>query len=240
MTKSKPIKLSRSSINLFQQCHRCFYLKIKHKISQPPTPKISLNLKVDELLKNEFDTFRLSGSAHPIMKQISNHILPFQHPNLQQWRHNFTGIRFLHTKYNFLLFGAVDDLWFDQQSQSIIIIDYKATSSQYPPSKDRLNDYNYQLSFYNWLFQQNHFQTYHTNYILLANAHTSEKVFQNNLHFSTQLLSLPHNPDWIDETLSQIYDLLNKQNLPLETPSCLYCKYYSKIQQKTSQSSLPF
>ena len=51
-------KLSRSKIDLFVECPRCFYLDNKLGVSRPKGPSFTLNIAVDALLKREFDTHR--------------------------------------------------------------------------------------------------------------------------------------------------------------------------------------
>lgn len=54
--KSKePFKISRSKIDLFLNCPRCFFMDRVLGISQPPGYPFSLNSAVDHLLKKEFD-----------------------------------------------------------------------------------------------------------------------------------------------------------------------------------------
>ncbi|MEJ2441526.1 MAG: hypothetical protein P8Y06_01235 [Patescibacteria group bacterium] len=64
-----PFKLSRSKIDLFLQCPRCFYLDVRLGIKRPSLPGFTLNLAVDELLKKEFDLLRKKGQAHELMKK---------------------------------------------------------------------------------------------------------------------------------------------------------------------------
>ena len=61
-------KLSRSKIDLFTECERCFYLDNKLGISRPRGPAFTLNIAVDALLKKEFDAHRSEGTQHSIMK----------------------------------------------------------------------------------------------------------------------------------------------------------------------------
>ena len=61
-------RLSRSKIDLFLNCPRCFYLDRKLGVAQPPGYPFSLNSAVDKLLKKEFDIHRVNGTAHPLMK----------------------------------------------------------------------------------------------------------------------------------------------------------------------------
>ena len=72
-----PYKLSRSKIELFVQCPRCFWLDARMRIKRPSGPPFSLNKAVDELLKKEFDTYRKSAKAHPIMLDNQIKAVPY-------------------------------------------------------------------------------------------------------------------------------------------------------------------
>lgn len=54
----KRFKLSRSKLELFTNCPRCYYLDRRLGIGQPPGFPFNLNSAVDALLKNEFDRYR--------------------------------------------------------------------------------------------------------------------------------------------------------------------------------------
>ena len=110
-TSTSPFKLSRSKIELFIECPRCFYLDVKLGISRPPMLPFTLNNAVDELLKREFDQFRKAKKVHPLLSIHKIDATLFDHHSLDEWRENFKGITFHHTPTNFLVSGAIDDLW---------------------------------------------------------------------------------------------------------------------------------
>ena len=60
-----PFMVSRSKIDLFMECPRCFYLDQRLGIKRPPGFPLSLNSSVDPLLKNEFDIHRAKAKALP-------------------------------------------------------------------------------------------------------------------------------------------------------------------------------
>jgi hypothetical protein len=66
---SKPFKLSRSKIELFIECQRCFYIDRRLGVGRPPGFPFNLNSAVDALLKNEFDTCRVKGLKHPLIEK---------------------------------------------------------------------------------------------------------------------------------------------------------------------------
>lgn len=111
---SHPFKVSRSGIESFIECPRCFYLDRKLGIARPGGLPFNLNSSVDALLKKEFDIYRESKSTHPLMKEYSIDAIPYSHPDLETWRENFKGIQFHHKATNLLITGAVDDIWINR------------------------------------------------------------------------------------------------------------------------------
>ena len=67
--KSKSFyRLSRTKLENFLRCARCFYLDRRLGVSQPPGFPFNLNSAVDELLKREFDDYRTKQEPHPFMQ----------------------------------------------------------------------------------------------------------------------------------------------------------------------------
>src|SRR3954468_15238086 len=90
--QSALFKVSRSKIELFTQCPRCFWLDVRLKISRPSSPPFNINKAIDELFKKEFDVYRLKGEPHPMMTDNQIKAVPFRHADLEKWRANFTGV----------------------------------------------------------------------------------------------------------------------------------------------------
>jgi len=53
----KPFKLSRSKVDNYISCQRCFYIDRRLGVGQPPGFPFNINSAVDELLKKEFNPF---------------------------------------------------------------------------------------------------------------------------------------------------------------------------------------
>ena len=66
---------------------------------------------VDLELKQEFDIHRENGDPHPLIEKYGIDARPVPHEDLDKWRHNFTGVQYLHEPTNLLIYGAIDDLW---------------------------------------------------------------------------------------------------------------------------------
>ena len=104
-------KLSRSKLELFTQCPRCFYLDRRLGVGRVGFPAFTLNSATDTLLKKEFDIHRADQTPHRLMAANNIDAVPFQHEMIDEWRENFKGVQYLHEPTNLLITGAVDDLW---------------------------------------------------------------------------------------------------------------------------------
>ncbi|MDD3156417.1 MAG: hypothetical protein PHP14_03375 [Candidatus Pacebacteria bacterium] len=80
----QPFKLSRTKIENFIKCPRCFYLDRKLGISQPPGYPFTLNSAVDALLKKEFDVYRADQKIHPLMATYGVKAVPFKNGKMDE------------------------------------------------------------------------------------------------------------------------------------------------------------
>ena len=128
---SESYAISRSKIDLFINCPRCFYLDRKLGLAQPSMPSWPLNSAVDYLLKQEFDYYRKLQLPHPIMVQYGIDAVPFSHPDLPFWRddvYHYVGASVVDEQTGFQVQGIIDDVWITPQGE-LNIVDYKATST---------------------------------------------------------------------------------------------------------------
>jgi hypothetical protein len=224
----KPYKLSRSGIENFIRCNRCFYLDRKCGTKQPAGFPYTLNNAVDALLKKEFDQYRLEGKPHPYLIEYGIDAIPFAHANLDTWRTNQSGIKYHHALTNFVVMGAVDDVWMNHQGE-LIIVDYKATSVDKEVTLDDRDSYKRQMEIYQWLFRKNGFSVSNTAYFVCCNGDKGKSGFDNALHFKTSLLPYEGDDSWVEETLLAIKTCLMNDALPEPSQSCDYCSYYTAV-----------
>ena len=226
-TTSEPFKLSRFKVQLFLECARCFYLDRRRGVSRPDGPPFSLNSTVDLLLKRELDACRAQGVPHPIMIQNGIEAVPFQHPELDTWRDALHGgLQWHHSSTNFLLTGAVDDLW-QGSDGSLIVVDYKATSTEKTISIEHSwhGSYQRQAEFYQWLLRKNGFTVSSTAYFVYANAHRSRTAFDRSLTFDLLLLPYGGSDDWVEEALTDAKACLCEETPPPSARGCVWCEY---------------
>ncbi len=221
--------LSRSKIELFMQCPKCFYLDRVHGIARPQFPAFLLNSAVDELFKKEFDMYRSKGEPHPIMQEYGINAVPYQHPELDKWRHNFTGVRTIHAATNFELFGAVDDIWITPE-QELYVVDYKSTSKDEAITLEDgwKEGYKRQLEIYQWLLRQKGFKVSDKGFFVYANGRKDRDAFDATLDFDVTLLEYVGSTDWVEGTLLKIKKILDSESIPEAHRDCEHCEYVQK------------
>jgi hypothetical protein len=223
---SKAHKISRSKIDLFIECPRCFYLDARRGVGRPPGFPFNLNSAVDALLKKEFDIHRAKQTKHPLMESYKIDAVPFAHDKMGEWRENFVGVQFLHRETNFLITGAVDDVWKNPQDE-LIVVDYKATSKTSPITLDApwQDGYKRQMEVYQWLLRKNKFTVSDTGYFVYCNGKRDAAAFDKKLEFEVQVIGYTGNADWIEPTLTKIKRALISAELPESGANCDYCAY---------------
>lgn len=227
-----PFKISRSKIDLFVECPRCFYLDQRLGIKRPDMPGFSLNIAVDTLLKKEFDIHRAAGTPHPLMKTYKLDAVPFFHEKLEEWRDALRhGISCLHRETNLFVRGGIDDVW-AAPSGELFIVDYKATAKEKDPDIDGEYQvaYKRQMEVYQWLFRQNGFKVSSTGYFVYVNGKSDRKAFDGKLEFDVFLIPYTGDDSWVSKTLEQIKQCLLDSRIPLAAETCKYCSYTKLVQ----------
>lgn len=229
--QTEAFKVSRSKIELFKQCPRCFYLDTRLKIKRPSGPPFNINKTIDELYKKEFDRHRIAGTPHPIMADNQIKAVPYQHKDLDTWRYNFTGVTALHKPTNLHVFGAIDDVWINDEGE-LIVVDYKATSKNKEVSidSDWQISYKRQLEVYQWLLRQNGFKVSNIGYFVYTNARVDVESFGDKLEFYTKLIPYTGSDSWVEPTLQKMKDCMEDDAMPpvgmaaMGGP-CDFCEY---------------
>ena len=225
-------RLSRSKIELFTECERCFYIDNKLGTGRPRGPAFTINVAVDALLKKEFDTHRVGKTAHPLMKRYGIDAIPFSHEKMDVWRENFKGIEYIHAPTGFTISGAVDDIWVTPKGE-LIVVDYKATSKG--GSIETLSDsswepqYKRQIGIYQWLLRQLGFTVSNRGYFVYANAGTDAEAFDGKLEFEVTIVPCDGYSEWVDEALPRIKKCLDSEALPAPAADCDYCRYRQAV-----------
>jgi CRISPR/Cas system-associated exonuclease Cas4 (RecB family) len=223
-------KVSRSKIELYTQCARCFWLDTRLKIKRPSGPPFNINKTIDELFKKEFDVYRAQKKPHPIMSSNKINAIPFEHKDLNKWRYNFTGVIALHEPTNLHVFGAVDDIWVNNEDE-LIVVDYKATSKATEVNIDSEWQISYkrQMEVYQWLLRQNGFVVSSTGYFVYTNARMDLDGFNDRVEFRTKLIPYTGDDSWVEPTLVEMKACMEGDMPPVGMAAmggeCDFCSY---------------
>ena len=164
--------ISRSRLEDFRKCPKCFYLKLVKGFMPPDCPNMTLNSLTDTLLKKEFDLCRKKNTSHRLLKKNKlNHIIPYKNDNfakdeygkivkkykgktneqsvklLDAWRDFRYGVRRRFKKTNIILYGAVDDVWLNTKTHELVVADYKSTQKEKAITQETYFDDEYKKSY---------------------------------------------------------------------------------------------
>ncbi|HEX5455850.1 MAG TPA: PD-(D/E)XK nuclease family protein [Candidatus Saccharimonadales bacterium] len=223
-------KLSRSKIELFMQCPRCFWLGEREKIKRPSSPPFNINKAIDELYKKEFDSYRKQKKPHPLMTKYKIQAIPFTHEHLDKWRHNFSGVTTVHEPTNLHLFGAVDDVWVNDDGE-LIVVDYKATSknAEITLDADWQISYKRQMEIYQWLLRQNDFKVSSKGYFVYTNARMDLDGFDDKLEFRTKVIEYEGSDEWVEPVIIKMKECLDGEIPEVGAAAmggpCDFCSY---------------
>lgn len=226
---TEPYRLSRSKIDLFHECPRCFYLDQRLGIPRTSFPAFTLNNAVDELLKREFDDLRAKGTPHPLMKKYKIDAVPFNDPRMEEWRDALRrGVQFFHEPTNLILRGGVDDIWVTPNGE-LHVVDYKATSKK---NDEDVNidgywqqGYKRQVEIYQWLLRGIGERVSPIAYFVYVNGKSDAKAFDGKLEFDIKMISHEGKTEWIEPLIIKMNDCLRGEDVPAANPTCEYCGY---------------
>ncbi|MCR4284038.1 MAG: PD-(D/E)XK nuclease family protein [Parcubacteria group bacterium] len=229
-SSDEPFKLSRSKIDSFLNCPRCFYIDRRLGVDKPPGFPFALNSAVDALLKKEFDIHRIKGTTHPLMDKYGIDAIPFKHKDLDEWRENFVGVRYHHKPSNFIVTGAVDDIWVSPSGE-LIVVDYKSTSKDEELSLDAdwQIAYKRQMEIYQWLLRMNGHKVSSMGYFVYCNGRKDRAAFDGRLEFDVVVLPYEGDDSWVEGTLMDARKCLFGEHIPKQASDCDYCNYVSAV-----------
>lgn len=216
-------KISRSKLELFTKCPRCFWLDVKYKVKQPPSFPYTINSAIDYLFKQEFDHYRGLGQPHPIMQEAGIDAIPYSGPEIDTWRDTFSGVQFHHQPSDFLFYGGVDDVWVNPKGE-LIVVDYKSTGSN---THHVYDEYVRQLEIYQWLLAQNGHKVSPVGYWVYARANKTKGFGHGKavLPFDIFVESAEGKWDWIPDALMKARITLDMTAPPQPSEGCIHCKY---------------
>lgn len=225
--QKEPYVQSRSKIERYTECARCYWLEARYGIGRPDSFPFTLNNAVDELFKREFDALRAAGKPHALMEQYGIDAVPMKHKDLEEWRDALKrGIKHHHEPSGITLRGGIDDIWVTPTGQ-VHIVDYKATAGKDTITLDDewKDSYKRQVEIYQWLFRKNGFDVSPIAYFVYANGRADRDSFDGKLEFDVTILPYEGEDSWVDAVLMDMKACLENDEIPKPGEACQYCPY---------------
>ena len=224
-----PLRLSPSTLNLFLECPRCFWLHINKRIHRPRGIFPSLPSGMDNVIKVYFDKYREKGELPPELKnQIKEKLFP-DLELLNKWRNWRTGLEYQNKALGVSLFGALDDCLVDQSANPkqarYIPLDYKTRG--FPPREgDSEKYYGNQLSCYGLMLEENGYPVKDFAYVV----YYSPDVVQESgiIKFNIKPIKIDIDINKARKLLEEVVNFLNKP-IPERHSQCEYCSWNSQL-----------
>ena len=148
-------QLSASTLKLFQECPRCFWLHINKKVERPRGPFPSLPSGIDRVLKGYFETYRQHGILPPLIQgklrgKLATHPLTL-------------GFNDARTKAR--LWGKLDDC-IVQADARLAPLDHKTRACAPDDVSYTQKYYQFQMDVYTLLLERNGHPTSRTAYVV--------------------------------------------------------------------------
>ena len=213
----KQIKLSPSSLNLFLECPRCFWLQMNEGIHRPRGIFPSLPGGMDSVIKVYFDKYREKKELPPEIEGKVEGKLIFDIEVLNKWRNWRTGLSYEDEILGINLIGALDDCL--QDGEYYIPLDYKTRGSA-PREGDSEKYYGNQLDCYGMLLEENGYSIKGIGYLIYYYPRKVEEYGK--VSFDVDVIKLNINPERAKKNIERAIKLLNGP-IPPHHSECEYC-----------------
>ena len=229
----EPFTVSRSRVQLFLDCPRCFYTQNRLGIKLPKSLPFKLNSLTDTKLKQSYDIARKKQVPHKHFLDNKYNLVPFKHEKMDEFRQNFQGLKYHHEKTNLIFQGALDDVVQDLKTKELSAVDYKSTQTE-PEKAENIKylgapwhgSWKNQLSCYQFLLEKNGFKISKNAFIVFCNAQLDESEWNEAIYFDVQVIPYEVDMSWIEPTLEKIKELLQTKHIPAfsDSKACDNCR----------------
>lgn len=216
-------RISQTSLNLFLECPRCFWLKIKNNTKRPEQPSSTLPRGMDLLIKNYFDKCRPSSPSE-IKDKIPGGIIQDQEL-LNKWRNWRIGLQYIDKALgNSTMSGAIDECFVD--GDIYMPADYKTRG--FGLKEDSTKYFQNQLNCYTFLLKKNGHKVNNKGYLIY---YILENVKEEGIcKFKVDVIEMRTYPDDAYNAFKEAVEVLEKP-IPDFNPDCRFCNW-AKTQEK--------
>jgi len=212
------IKVSPSSLNLFSECPRCFWLYLNKGIKRPSIPVATITTGLDRVIKEYLDGFRGKDILPSFLAAKLPGRLMVDFPK-KGW------FEYVDTKLDARLLGYLDEC-IDFQDGHYAVLDHKTRGAP-PASVHRA--YQLQMDAYTFLLEENKFPTRRIAYLAY---YIPKKIIANSdFQFDVLIKEIKTDPKRALDLFHQAAGLL-RSPLPQIQENCAFCSWTSTVNIK--------
>jgi CRISPR/Cas system-associated exonuclease Cas4 (RecB family) len=218
MADGKPIKISPSSLNLYLECPRCFWLQLNEGLKRPEQPSSTLPMGIDLTLKAYFDHWRKKGGVPPILKgKLPGKLLSDQ-ALIAKFRSR--SFEWYDKKVDAYFTGILDDA-LDLEDGIIVPLDNKTRG--FPPLEPHIAHLT-QMSAYTLLLRENGFKTKNLAYLIYWFFNHKSFDLESPMHFNVTVEEVNTKPDEVLALFEEAAKML-REPMPPRSADCAFCAY---------------
>ena len=218
-------QLSASTLKLFQECPRCFWLHINQKVERPRGPFPSLPSGIDRVLKSYFEAYRKQGTLPPLIAGKVDGCLA-THPLTLGFNDAQTHAR---------LWGKLDDCVI-LPDQRVSPLDHKTRASAPADLGYTEKYYKFQMDVYTLLLERNGHPTTRTAYVVYY--FPVEGVLHDGFPFEVAVHRIQTDPEGAYEIFAAGCRCLAGP-LPSSGEACEFCRWASALPSASSAPREP-
>lgn len=215
-----PFTLTPSSLSLFRDCPRCFWLQQVRQIKRPEGIYPSLPYGVDRVLKERFDWFRERSRLPAELRALGKKVKLYDNVMLAVWRNTRAGLRWK-DEYGNMLKGAVNDLL--EADGKLAVLEYVARG--FAVKRDTASYYQDKLDLYTLLLVKNGYAVASQAYLLFY--HPKQASWKGDLWLHKELRQRYVSAKKGEELFQKALAVLEQKMPPAQSENCQFCRWKS-------------
>jgi CRISPR/Cas system-associated exonuclease Cas4 (RecB family) len=218
MDGQRVIRISPSSLNLYRECPRCFWLQMNEGIRRPEQPSSTLPMGVDLSLKAYFDHWRVKHELPPLLAGKLPGKLVADQATIAKFRSRSFG---WHDRESGAYFSGILDDALALEGGFTVPLDNKTKG--FPPLEPHVAHLT-QMSSYTLLLRENGFKTKNVAYLVYWFFDHRNIDLEKPLHFKVAVEEVKTEPDEVLQLFREAVALL-KGPIPVPAMECQFCQY---------------
>jgi len=208
----KKVFLSPSTLNLYRECPRCFYLHMKYEIKRPRGPMPSIAIGLDSVFKKYFDYYRSMGELPPdLKKEMSGRLIQKLKPTY-----------YYDINPGYCILGKLDDCLVTDEGAHVPL-DHKTRAS---PARDVHPAYQLQMEVYCILLDGNGLKAGDRAYLLYYYpVHVDPDDGAEKIGFGLDIKRVDVDTAHAVHVIEDAIKCLESSKFPESSPECEYCAW---------------